>query len=344
MDEQKPPRSRPLKPWVIAAAIGAAVVVFAVVGLVLGTARLNREYGTGKLPPGAHRKTGGSRANSLCLRLNMAGNAYATKGMYDSALNCYREALRIGQEEGLSDRMSAAYSNISNIFDYLHMPESVRFYMNAAMALNRLSSKPHKSIGGLLEQGTYLFNTLGEIDSGKALLERGLAEAESKGDSWGMSMALTNLGLIQATLKHYDSARALAERSAAVCHNLKDYSGEAGAYYNIARTYMRRDRLNDAKKWLLKSAEAAHAGEVIGAEASALYDLALIRADQDEYELAQVSAEQSLKLYERAGDRYGAARSRYLVDELIDAQRWKHRMKSLDSLFHEAEEKPDGGV
>jgi tetratricopeptide (TPR) repeat protein len=325
---------RQVKPWVAIVATMAALAIFGGIWFAVGSRRLDREFGSARHARARHTKAW-IRANGLCRRLNIAGNGYAIRGMYDSALTCYREVLRISQEEGLGDRMAAAYTNISYVFGDWNMPESARFYMNAAMALDQLSKKPGKVMNSLFEQGTYRFSVLGDYDSAIVLLEKALAESRSRRDSTGEAGALCNLGIIQSMLNHYDSAKVLLESCAARCHANKDASGEASALNNVAMMYLRRDRASEAKQWLIKAIDAAHAGDVIGEEAPALFHLGLIRADDGDYGLAQASVEQALKLYERAGDEDGIRRCRDCLDALIQAQRWKQRNRVLDSLFEE---------
>lgn len=329
---------RPLRPWVVFAVVGAAIVVFVGVWLVVGNRRLDREFG-GRRRGERRRSKEWVKTNSMCRRLNMAGNDYSQRGMYDSALSCYREVLRIAQDEGLGDRMAAAYYNISCVFDSRQMPESARFYMSAATALSKLNHGKSRVLNNWFEQGTYQFSVLGNCDSGRVLLEQALAQSRVRGDHHIEAMALNNLGLIQATLERYDSARVLIESCAAVSHANKDAELEAGALHGLARLQLRRDKLEPAKELLFRAAEAAHAGALVGAEADILFDLALVRAEQDEYGLAQVNAEQSRKLYEQAGDQSGMARCRRLVEDLIDAQRWKRRSRKLDSLIERQKEK-----
>ena len=129
--------NRQVKPWVAIAAIATAVAVFGGIWFAVGSRKADREFSR----PGhasVQRSKAWRRTNGLCRRLNMVGNGYAARGMFDSALTCYREVLRISQEEGLGDRMAAAYANISNVFGDRQMPESARFYMNASMALDQL--------------------------------------------------------------------------------------------------------------------------------------------------------------------------------------------------------------
>ena len=315
-------------------ATAAALVIFGGIWFVIGNRKVNREFSQPETAGPRHSKAW-YKTNGLCRRLNMAGNGYAVRGMFDSALTCYREVLRVSQEEGLGDRMAAAYTDISNVFGDLNMPESARFYMNAAMALDQLSRKPGKVMNGLLEQGTYELSVHGDYDSAIVLLQKALVESQSKGDSLGEMGALCNLGIIQGTLKHYDSAKVLLESCATLSHALKDEATEASALNNIAMMYMRRDRETEAKQWLIKAIDAAHAGDIIGEEAPALFHLGLIRADEGDYGLAQASVEQALKLYERAGDQDGISRCRDCLDALIEAQRWKQRNKVLDSLFED---------
>ncbi len=327
---------RQIKPWVAIVAVAAVVL--------LGGAWLavNELGASGRLR--ARRRVTAphgpewNRANNLCRRLNMAGNSYAVSGLYDSALACYREALRIARKHGLIERMAASYHDLSGIFDHKQMPESARFYLDAATALDRTTGSKNRAISSLLEEGAFRFKSMGDIDSGKALLEEALRQSRACGNRWTEAAALHNLGSLQTFLEHYDSARVMFESCAALGRVLKDKSAEAVALHSIARVCLRRDRLDETKSWLLRTIEAAHAGGLLGEEASALYDLAMVRAEQDDYGLAQVNVEQALKLYELAGDGDGIRRSRSFRDALIQVQRWEDRSDDLDSIIEQNRE------
>jgi tetratricopeptide (TPR) repeat protein len=334
---------RQVKPWVAVVVIAAAVVVLGGAWVAIIRPKISGRPRTRDRVAAPHGKEW-NRVNNLCRRLNMAGNSYAVSGMCDSALACYREALRIAKKNAIIERMAASYQDISNVFSYKRMPESVRFYMDAATALNRTPDKKSQIGSGLLEEGTFQFSSLGNVDSGKVLIELALAEGRKRGNRWTEAGALNNLGLIMATLKDYDSARVLFESCAVVGRLIKDCATEAGAYHNLAMIYMRRDRLDDAKPWLLKAIEMAHAGALVGEEASALFDIALIRAEDGDDELAQRNVEQALRLFKSAGDNSGVNRCRYLLDGLIDTQRQKHRAETLDSLLEGRKREPNPGM
>jgi tetratricopeptide (TPR) repeat protein len=324
---------RQVKPWVAFVAI-TAVVLLGVAWLAvnqLGAGGALRARRGATAPHGPE----WNRANNLCRRLNMAGNTYAVYGLYDSALACYREALRIAKKHGIIERMAASYHDLSGIFDYKQMPESARFYLDAATALDRTTGSKNKTASSLLEEGTFRFKSMGDIDSGKALLEEALRQSRVLGNRWIEVAALHNLGSMQAFLEHYDSARVLFESCAALGRVLKDKSSEAAALHSIAHICLRRDRLDETKSWLLRTIEAAHAGGLIGEEASALYDLAMVRAEQDDYGLAQVNVEQAMKLYQLANDTDGIRRSRGFLDALIQVQRWKDRTDGIDSIIEQ---------
>ena len=325
---------RQVKPWVAIVVIAAAMVIFGGVWMAVSGLRFSGGFGVGSRVAAPHGKEW-NRANNLCRRLNMAGNSYAVSGMYDSALACYREALRIAKKHGLIERMAASYHDLSGVFGYKQMPESARFYLDAATALDRTTGSKHKVAGSLLEEGTFRFKSMGDIDSGKVLLEEALRQSRACGNRWTEAAALHNLGSLQMFLEHYDSARVLFESCAALGQVLKDKATEAAALHSIAHVCLRRDRLDETKSWLLRTIEAAHAGGLIGEEASALYDMALIRTEQGDYGLAQVNVEQALKLYELANDSDGIRRSRNLRDELTQVQRGKHRTDELDSIIEQ---------
>jgi len=333
---------RQVKPWVAIVAIAGALVVFSAAALIVGIWRLDREFGKAK--KAAATNTPDVRANDLAMKLNLAGNSYVAAGMYDSALVCYREALRIAEKGGATKRMVASYQNISSVFDYKDIPESTRYYMNLAIALNRSSRRPRRMKGGLIEQGTFRFRQLGDVDSGRVLLEKGLAQARSAGDHRSEAWALNSLASLHGMLRHYDSAQALYESCVAVSRTVKDRVTETWALHSLALTWLRRDRLDDAKQWLLKAIESAHEDGIVGEEASALFDMALIRYEQGDRELARVNAEQAFKLYEQAADNGGMNACRSLLAELEDAERSEYRSHRLDSLLERRKNEPDMGM
>jgi len=327
---------RKVKPWTAIVAIAAAVAVFGGIWLVVGYMRLGRVFGRPHHTKAHHSKEWRS-TNSLCYRLNHVGCLFAAAGRY-SALTYFREAARLAQSEGITDRLAASYQDISNVFDYKHMPESVRFYLDAANALVQVSGRKSQVPDAPLEEGTFRLN-YGDMDSGKVLLEEALARARTTGNKWTEAVALCNLGVLEGTLGNYDSARALLESCAAVSRVIKDRATEVGALRNIAGIYWRRDQLDETKAWLLKAVEAAHTGTLIGDEAWALYDLALIRADNGDYGLAQVNVQRAMALFQSVGDNGGMDDCRHLIRSVADAQRWQHR-QSLDSLLQERRAKP----
>jgi tetratricopeptide (TPR) repeat protein len=336
--EQPASTRREIKPSVAIAAIAVAVVIFGGIWLVFGNARLGRVFGRPRHVK-AHRSSKEWRsANGLCYRLNHRGCLFASAGKYDSALSYFREAARLAQKEGVTDRLAASYQDMSNVFDYMHMPESVRFYLDAATALARGSGSKTQVTDVMLEEGTFRPNS-GDLDSGKALLEAALTRARAARNKWTQAVALGNLGSLEGALGHYDSARVLLESCAAVSHIIKDQATEVGALGNIAGLYWRQDRLDDTKTWLLKAVETAHAAALSGDEAHALYNLALIRADDGDYGLAQVNLQRALALYKSVGDNEGMADCRHLIGSILDAQRWQHR-QSLDSLLQERRANP----
>ena len=329
--------TRRVKPWIVIVTIVATVAILGGIWLVVGNVRLSRVFGRPHHVKVHHSKEWKS-TNSLCYRLNHVGCLFAAAGKYDSALTYFREAAHLAQSEGITDRLAASYQDISNVFASKNIPESVRFYLDAATALVRVSGRKTQVPDALLEEGTFRLN-YGDTDSGRVLLEEALTQTRTVGNKWTEAVALCNLGMLEGTLEHYDSARVLLESCAAVSRVIKDQATEVGALRNIAGLYWRRDQRDETKVWLLKAIEAAHAGALLSDEAWALYDLALIRADDGDYGLAQVNVQRAMTLFQSVGDNGGADDCRHLIGSVLDAQRWQHR-QSLDSLLLERRDKP----
>ena len=338
MEEPAGARRR-VKPWVAVVVILAALVVFSAVALTLGLWRLDREFGRPRRAAAAGIPD--VRANDLAMKLNLAGNSYIAAGMHDSALFCYREALRIAEKGGALQRMVASYQNISGIFDHKDMPESARYYANLATALNRSLRRPRRMKGGLIEQGSFRIRQLGDVDSGRVLLEKGLAQARATGDRRSEAEALNCLASLQGMLRHYDSAQVLYESCVAVSRAANDPVTATWALHSLALTWLRRDQLDSATHWLLEAIASAHEGGIIGEEASALFDIACIRAEQGDIELARVNTEQALRLYEQAADNGGMNACRNLLAELEDAARSEYRRRMLDSLLEQRKSQTD---
>jgi len=333
---------RQVKPWFVVVAIVAALVVLGAVAIALGIWRLDREFGRARRVATANAPD--VRANDLAMKLNLAGNSYVAAGMHESALVCYREALRIAEKAGAAQRMVASYQNMSGIFDSRDMPESAHYYMSLATALNRSLRRPRRMGRSLIEQGAFRTRQLGDFDSGRVLLEKGLEKARTDGDRRSEAMALNCLASVQGMLRHYDSAQVLYESCVAVSRAAKDPVTETWALHSLALTWLRRDQLDSAKQWLLAAIESAHEGGVVGEEASALFDIACIRAEQGGLELARVNAEQALKLYEQAADNGGISACRSLLAELEDAARSEYRERLLDSLIEQRKRQTDPGM
>lgn len=275
------------------------------------------------------------QANSLCRNLNVAGNRYARSGRFDSALSCYREALRIAEKHALTARMAASYQDISNVFDFMNEPESTGYYLGKATALRQLSRRRSDQISTLLEWGTFRFRNLGDLDSGRVLLEGALSLCRRSGDFWTEGVVLNNLGALHAALEDYDSARVLYQAAAAASHRVSDRATEAGALHNLARICLLRDDQEAALAWLFKAMEVAHAGELFSDEIAALRDAALIRMETRRFNLARVHLEKAIELCKKIRDYDAMAECRFCLDLLQDVERFKRRVQALDSCFQQ---------
>jgi len=287
----------------------AALVIIAVVVITTGVGWFYMRKNLGNHQ--AQGKNDFEHINNLCWGLNLAGNKYAQAGMFDSALACYREALRIAEKYALSERMAASYLDISHVYDYLHEPESTEFYLRKANALYRVTRKKSGKLTTLLEEGTFRFHDLGDIDSAKVLLEKALAEARRTANPWTECVALHNLGRVQFTLNNYDSAISLFKAAAEVSNRCYDRSTETGSYLNLAYINCKRHKLDEALDYLIKAMRVAHDAELIGDEACALLNAGIIRMEKKQYKLARMHLERARDLYQKINDEEGVDECRF---------------------------------
>jgi len=306
-----------------------AIIAVVVITTGLGWFYLRKNFGNHK----ARGKNDFERINNLCWELNLAGNRYAQAGMFDSALTCYREALRIAEKYALSERMAASYLDISHVYDYLNQPESTEFYLRKANALYRITRKKGGKLATLLEEGTFRFQNLGDIDSGKVLLEKALAEARRTANLWTECVALHNLGRVQITLDNYDSAISLFKAAAEVSNRCQDRPTETGSYLNLAYIYCKRHKLDEALDYLIKAMRVAHDAELIADEACALLNAGIIRMEKKQFKLARMHLERAQELYQKINDEEGVDECRFYRYLLWEMESNNRPFKSSDSTF-----------
>lgn len=305
------------------------IVAVAVIGTGLGWFVLRKSL----FNPKAREKMDIERANNLCWDLNVAGNRYAQAGMFDSALACYREALRIGEKYALSERMAASYLDISHVYDYLNQPESTEFYLKKASALHRVTRKKSPKVVTILEEGIFRFQNLGDIDSGKVLLEKALAEARRNENFWSECVALCNLGRVHIVLDNYDSALSLFKAAAEVSNRCHDHSTEAGSYLNLAYINCKRHKLDEALDYLIKAMRVAHDAELIADEACALLNAGIIRMEKKQFKLARMHLERAQELYQKINDEEGVDECRFYRYLLQEIEASNRPFQSSDSTF-----------
>lgn len=310
--------------WALIVIIAVAVIATVVGWLLLRKSVFN---------PKAREKMEVERANNLCWDLNVAGNRYAQAGLFDSALACYREALRIGEKYALSQRMAASYLDISHVYDYLNQTESTEFYLKKASALYRVTRKKSGKLATLLEEGIFRFLNLGDIDSGRVLLEKALAEARRNENLWTECVALHNLGRVQITLDNYDSALSLFKAAAEVSNRCQDRSTEAGSYLNLAYINCKRHKLDEALDYLIKAMRVAHDAELIADEACALLNAGIIRLEKKQFKLARMHLERAQELYQKIGDEEGVDECRYYRYLVREMEASNRPFQSIDSTF-----------
>ena len=302
-------------------------VVIATVALIpavwLGATRLSRARAVQRAgrrhPPRSEQWV---RANNLAARINVAGNAYAGHERYDSALSCYRDVLRIAAKYDLPDRAAASYLDIGGVYVHLDEPESAKLYYHRSDSVLRAIGKPSLRGGSTLNEGTYRFSMLGDLDSAEKLLKSGLLTSRRNGNQWDEALAVQNLGSLHGAREQYDSAAYYFRLALDLARHLKDLNGEAEALDDLGLVWANRGRLDSALPFFVQAVEVAHNAGSTGAEARALADAGACRYRLGDAVLAEENLKQALEMYKSLGDGPGVGLCKFYLESARDARRW----------------------
>jgi tetratricopeptide (TPR) repeat protein len=313
--------TRPVKP--VLAVVAALAVVVAVSALLVRT----NVFGRWAAARGTHRHRldhgeQWTRANNLATALNVAGNAYARRGHYDSALSCYRDALRLAGKYDLKHRAAASYLDIGSVYTELHEPESARAYCWKSDSVQRAMGKRSLRAGDDLNEGVLQFAVHGDLNSAERRLKIGLLRSRSSGRLNDEEVAVYDLGSIHGAREQYDSARYYYRLALALARRLKDRGREAEALDQLGLAWETAGRPDSALPYLQEAVTAARDAGSAVAEARALSDLGFCRFRTLDFELAKVNLELALGIYESLGNHQGAVVCQNYIELIRDNLRW----------------------
>ncbi len=247
------------------------------------------------------------------------GSFYETKGVWESALNCFEKTLKI--YENIENKTGTAAVLISIGVIYYKMGS-----YDEALSRYEKSGGIYKTIGDRRGTASCL-NNMGIVysdkgDGGEALNRYGqsLNILEKTGDKRMIANCLANIGIIYHSKENYDAALDHHERSMALLKEIGDRQGIAYCLNNIGNVYQIKGNYDDALgNYIQSMAILKEIGNKYGV-ANCLAGIGTIYLEKGDYERALINCRQSLEILEAIGVRQGVAMCLFFIGKIHAAK------------------------
>jgi tetratricopeptide (TPR) repeat protein len=216
--------------------------------------------------------------------LNNLGTVQETLGRPDSASALFAVAIPLRQAAGDLAGLGATLNNLGYSFDLLHRPaDALKVYQRALDALSRAGNV---SIAGLtwINMGRAHFE-LGNLDTARIYVLKGLDIKRSVGDSIGVTWGLVDLGRIERASGNPVAAHRAFDDARRLLHQTGDRAREGIVLYQLGSLARDPSAGGNAVEALARFDQAAALRSLVGASSD---------ADQDRISFA----EQDLALFE----------------------------------------------
>ncbi|MFX1257223.1 MAG: tetratricopeptide repeat protein [Promethearchaeota archaeon] len=240
------------------------------------------------------------------IALNNIGEIYRVKGNYPEALKRYEESLKITEQLGDLSGKAIRLNNIGMIYD------AQGKYLEALKRYEE-SLKIDEQLGNLsgkaidLNNIASIYQDQGNYPEALKKYEESLKITEQLGDLSKIATRLNNIGLIYKAQGNYPEALKRYEEALKIAEQLGDLSNKAKFLNNISLIYKTQGNYPEA---LNRYGEALKIDEQLGdlsGKATDLNNIASIYQDQGNYPEALKRYEEALKIDEQLGALSGKA-------------------------------------
>ncbi|MBA7572298.1 Photosystem I assembly protein Ycf3 [subsurface metagenome] len=237
---------------------------------------------------------------SEMMKYYISHKIYWDLDIYDKAMTCSENSLRIVEELGDLSGKATALNNIGAIYRAQgNYPEALKWYEEALQIDEQLGNLSGKAIR-LNNIGT-IYRAQGNYPEALKRYEEALQIAEQLGDLSGKATVLNNIGVIHYAQGNYPEALKRYEEALQIAEQLGDLSGKAIRLNNIGEIYRAQGNYLEALKWY---EEALKINEQLGdlsGKAIRLNNIGLIHYAQGNYPEALKKLEEALEIFTGLG-------------------------------------------
>lgn len=214
------------------------------------------------------------------------GVAYDIKGLPDSALNYFLDAIKIQEELKDSIGLSFTYNNMGLMYYAQYDYSSALKFLKKSLSIDRLINDYESAAGSLINIGI-IYTYLDSLDKSALLYEEAYGLYKKMENEAGMLTALSNMGKVyfargmyEKALKNYSEVEEYYKKTKVNAENL------SSNYNSLANTYLKLKKYNEALVYAKRDLAVCSQGSLVNKKQFAYETLNEIYKTQGNFEKA----------------------------------------------------------
>ncbi len=180
------------------------------------------------------------------------GVYYFQKSLYDQALICQIEALKIAEAINDNNAIANIHLNLANIYTIQkEYKKAIEAFQKSMQYFEK--EKEYYHAAKIYNNLAILYKDQKNYQLSKDYYKKALSIFEKHGDSPSLAYTLVNLGILLVEQKQYNEALTYYERGLKIHQTLKDTNGIIITLVNSSDCYIKFYQETKNHKWLLKA-------------------------------------------------------------------------------------------
>jgi signal transduction histidine kinase len=194
--------------------------------------------------------------NIIARLLNEKGTNFMSMSEYESAIECFTEALVINQRLKVDYDLSSNYQNIGSCYSFMGNYVKALDFQQRSLTINEKYSDKEAISASFINIGN-IYNYLKEYDKAMEYFTKGEMVATEIGNKYNLFSALYNIGAIFIRQHKYEAGVPYYEKSLLICREIGNASGEAYCNLNLGIIYSNLNKPAETGAYLQKCIEYA---------------------------------------------------------------------------------------
>ncbi len=221
----------------------------------------------------------------IALALRQKGNVYYVLSDNLNAMDCFQQALNIGESLNIRFFNASVMNNIANIYSDLAKYDLALEYYNRLLSISRELKLQKQQIIAHINIGT-VYTELKEYATALKHYQESLQLAEKAGNKRYAASILNNMGITYDKSGDFKNALKYFNQSVELSREVSNKYSEAASLNGIAKIYIKQGDEVNAEKYGQRSLTISQEIKAVEWQAEAWQTLSAIYEDKHHYEKA----------------------------------------------------------